>query len=85
MQVFYCWHELPLPAIVWQGYAEADFVMVGHTQQGAPFVWRRLTGSARGSVSTSRSSNRTCGFTAAVIPGERSNGEVGWTAKLPIC
>ena len=28
------WSERPPPAIVWQGYAEADFVMVGPTQQG---------------------------------------------------
>jgi HlyD family secretion protein len=37
------WYERPLPAIVWQGYAEADFVMVGPTQQGlltAVFVAR---------------------------------------------
>ena len=37
------WSERPLPAIVWQGYAEADFVMIGPTQQGlltAVFVAR---------------------------------------------
>jgi HlyD family secretion protein len=37
------WSERPPPAIVWQGYAEADFVMVGPTQQGlltAVFVAR---------------------------------------------
>lgn len=37
------WSVRPLPAIVWQGYAEADFVMVGPTQQGlltAVFVVR---------------------------------------------
>jgi HlyD family secretion protein len=37
------WSERPLPAIVWQGYAEADFVKVGPTQQGllsAVFVAR---------------------------------------------
>ena len=37
------WSERPPPAIVWQGYAEADFVMIGPTQQGlltAVFVAR---------------------------------------------
>jgi HlyD family secretion protein len=37
------WSERPPPAIVWQGYAEADFVIVGPTQQGlltAVFVAR---------------------------------------------
>jgi HlyD family secretion protein len=37
------WSDRPPPAIVWQGYAEADFVMVGPTQQGlltAVFVAR---------------------------------------------
>jgi HlyD family secretion protein len=37
------WSQRPPPAIVWQGYAEADFVMVGPTQQGlltAVFVAR---------------------------------------------
>jgi len=28
------WSSRPPPPIVWQGYAEADFVMVGPTQQG---------------------------------------------------
>src|SRR5580692_10516165 len=28
------WSTRPPPPIVWQGYAEADFVMVGPTQQG---------------------------------------------------
>jgi HlyD family secretion protein len=28
------WSSRPPPSIVWQGYAEADFVMVGPTQQG---------------------------------------------------
>jgi HlyD family secretion protein len=31
---FWWWSERPPPAIVWQGYAEADFVEVGPTQQG---------------------------------------------------
>jgi HlyD family secretion protein len=37
------WSTRPPPPIVWQGYAEADFVMVGPTQQGlltAVFVAR---------------------------------------------
>lgn len=37
------WSSRPPPPIVWQGYAEADFVMVGPTQQGlftAVFVAR---------------------------------------------
>ena len=37
------WSALPPPAIVWQGYAEADFIKVGPTQQGlltAVFVAR---------------------------------------------